>query len=142
MAYSEAVLQRAQARLAQAKQQHDDETRSRIAAIYAQQPRLRQIDLSLRQTAARVMAVSFRRGEDPSAAMAELKRRISRSSRSETGSWNPTTLTPMILPKRRSARIAAGMATSEPSCVTASASFAVRSRKRALSAHRLRPREL
>ena len=74
MAYSEAVLQRAQARLAQAKQQHDDETRSRIAAIYAQQPRLRQIDLSLRQTAARVMAVSFRRGEDPSAAMAELKK--------------------------------------------------------------------
>ena len=58
MAYSEAVLQRAQARLAQAKQQHDDETRSRIAAIYAQQPRLRQIDLSLRQTAARVMAVT------------------------------------------------------------------------------------
>ena len=43
MAYSEAVLQRAQARLAQAKQQHDDETRSRIAAIYAQQPRLRPI---------------------------------------------------------------------------------------------------
>ena len=74
MAYSEAVLQRAQARLAQAKQQHDDETRSRIAAIYAQQPRLRQIDLSLRQTAARVMAGSFSRGEDPSAAMAELKK--------------------------------------------------------------------
>lgn len=74
MAYSEAVLQRAQARLAQARQQHEDETRSRIAAIYAQQPRLRQIDLSLRQTAARVMAVSFRRGEDPSGAMAALKK--------------------------------------------------------------------
>ena len=73
MAYSEAVLQRAQARLAQARQQHDEETRSRIEAIYAQQPRLRQIDQTLRQTAARIMAVSFRRGEDPAAAMAELK---------------------------------------------------------------------
>lgn len=74
MAYSEAVLQRAQARLAQARQQHDEENRSRIAAIYAQQPRLRQIDLSLRQTAARVMAVSFRHGEDPAEAMAQLKK--------------------------------------------------------------------
>ena len=34
MAYSEAVLQRAQARLAQARQQHDEETRSRIEAIF------------------------------------------------------------------------------------------------------------
>ena len=74
MAYSEAVLQRAQARLAQARQQHDEETRSRIEAIYAQQPRLRQIDQALRQTAARIMAVSFRRGEDPAAAMTELKK--------------------------------------------------------------------
>ena len=60
MANSEAVLQRAQARLAQARQQHDEETRSRIEAIYAQQPRLRQIDQTLRQTAARIMAVSAR----------------------------------------------------------------------------------
>lgn len=74
MAYSESVLQRAQARLAQAKQQHDDETRTRIAAIYAQYPRLQEIELRLRQTAARVMAVSFRRGEDPTAAMEQLKR--------------------------------------------------------------------
>lgn len=74
MAYSESVLQRAQARLAQAKQQHDDETRTRIAAIYAQYPRLQEIELRLRQTAARVMAVSFRRGEDPTSAMEQLKR--------------------------------------------------------------------
>lgn len=73
MAYSEAVLQRAQLRLAQAKQQHDDENRSRIAAIYARQPRLREIDQRLRQTAARVMAVSFRRGEDPTHAIEQLK---------------------------------------------------------------------
>ncbi len=74
MAYSEAVLQRAQARLAQARKQHDEETSSRIAANYDQQPRLRQIDQTLRQTAARIMAVSFRRGEDPAAAMAELNK--------------------------------------------------------------------
>ena len=74
MAYSEAVLQRAQTRLEQARQQHDEETRSRIAAIYAQQPRLKEIDTKLRQTAARVMAVSFRRGEDPSQAMEALRK--------------------------------------------------------------------
>ena len=74
MAYSEAVLQRAQTRLEQARQQHNEETRSRIAAIYAQQPRLKEIDTKLRQTAARVMAVSFRRGEDPSQAMEALRK--------------------------------------------------------------------
>ena len=74
MAYSEAVLQRAQTRLEQARQQHDEETRSRIAAIFAQQPRLKEIDTKLRQTAARVMAVSFRRGEDPSQAMESLRK--------------------------------------------------------------------
>lgn len=74
MAYSDAVLQRAQARLAQARQQHDEETRVRAETIYARYPRLKEIDLRLRQTAARVMAVSFRRGEDPAQAVEQLKK--------------------------------------------------------------------
>ena len=35
MPYSQAVLQRAEQRLEQARQQHDKETRARIADIYA-----------------------------------------------------------------------------------------------------------
>lgn len=73
MPYSQNVLRRAEARLEQARQQHEDEARTRAAAIYAQYPRLHQIDTQLRQTAARVMAVSFRKGSDPSEAMEALK---------------------------------------------------------------------
>ena len=138
MAYSEAVLQRAQARLAQAKQQHDDETRSRIAAIYAQQPRLRQIDLSLRQTAARVMAVSFRRGEDPSAAMAELKKENLALQQERDWILESNDIDPDDLAET-------------PLCPHCGGHHHVRvlkralpsgAEKRALSAHRLRPREL
>ncbi len=73
MPYSQAVLQRAEQRLEQARQQHDKETRARIADIYARYPRLKEIDAQLRKTAARVMAVSFRRGADTAAAMQTLK---------------------------------------------------------------------
>lgn len=73
MPYSQSVLRRAEARLEQARQQHEEEARSRQSAIYAQYPRLREIDAQLRQTAARVMAVSFRRGSDPGEAVEALK---------------------------------------------------------------------
>lgn len=73
MAYPETVLLRAQARLNAAREQHEEENRNRIATIYGAYPRLRQIDDQLRQTAARVMAASFRRGEDPAEAIAQLK---------------------------------------------------------------------
>ena len=74
MAYAQSVLQRAEARLAQARSQHDQENRGRIDAIYAQHPRLQQIDRELRKTAARVMAASFRSAGDPREAIEELKR--------------------------------------------------------------------
>lgn len=73
MAYSEPVLQRARARLAQARQEHDQENEERIARIYRDVPRLKQIDQALRRTMAQVMAVSFRKGQDPSAAIAAIK---------------------------------------------------------------------
>ena len=44
MAYSETVLRRAQARLAQAKADHEAESSARVEAIYNQYPRLREID--------------------------------------------------------------------------------------------------
>ena len=73
MAYSPAVLQRAQRRLERSREQNELDARARIDAIYNQQPRLREIDLVLRQTAAHIMAVSFRKGEDPQQAMQKLK---------------------------------------------------------------------
>ena len=73
MAYSPAVLQRAQRRLTLSREQNELDARARIDAIYAQYPRLREIDRELRQTAAHIMAVSFRKGEDPQQAMQRLK---------------------------------------------------------------------
>ena len=74
MAYSESVLRAAEARLAAERQQHDDQNRRRIAAIYEAQPRLREIDSELRKTSARVMAACFRKGEDTQQAIEQLKK--------------------------------------------------------------------
>ena len=73
MAYSPAVLQRAQQRLTLSREQNELDARARIDGIYAQYPRLREIDRQLRQTAAHIMAVAFRKGEDPQQAMQQLK---------------------------------------------------------------------
>lgn len=73
MAYSESVLARAAARLAEERQQHEAQTRSRIDAIYRAQPRLAEIDRQLRGTSAKIMAVCFRNGEDPQKSMQRLK---------------------------------------------------------------------
>ena len=73
MAYSDSVLRRARERLAEARADRESENDRRIRAIYDAHPRLREIDRQLRSTAARVMAVAFRKGEDPAAAMEQLK---------------------------------------------------------------------
>ena len=73
MAYSDAVLRRAKDRLARARQARDEENDRRIRAIYEAQPRLREIDRQLRATMAQVMAVTFQKGGDPTAAMAEIR---------------------------------------------------------------------
>ena len=73
MAYSEQILRRAQQRLAQAKQEHDDEQQARIAAIYREYPRLQELDQALRRTMAQTMAACFQKGEDPQGAIAKLK---------------------------------------------------------------------
>ncbi len=73
MAYSPAVVQRARARLAQAKAAHEAETAARLEAAYEKFPELAQIDRQLRATMAQVVAASFRKGEDPAQAIADIR---------------------------------------------------------------------
>ncbi len=73
MAYSEAVLQRARLRLSQARAEREAENAHHRAQAYARFPRLAEIDRQLSGTVAQAVAVSFRRGEDPSAAIAALR---------------------------------------------------------------------
>lgn len=73
MAYSEQVLHRAQARLTQAKADHESETNARIEALYRQYPRLREIDLALRRSVAQAVSAAFRKGQDPTAAIAAIR---------------------------------------------------------------------
>lgn len=73
MAYSEAVLHRAQARLAQAKADHETEVNARIDAIYQQYPRLLEIDRAMRQSVSQAVAAAFRKGTDTTAAIQAIK---------------------------------------------------------------------
>ena len=74
MAYSRAIVQRAEARLQSDKEQNERSSRARIATIYEKQPRLGEIERELRRTAAHVLAATFRRQGDPVAAMQQLKK--------------------------------------------------------------------
>ncbi len=73
MAYSETVLRRAQARLSQAKTDHETETNARIASVYAQYPRLQEIDRAMRQSVSQAVAAAFRKGTDTTQAIAAIK---------------------------------------------------------------------
>ena len=74
MAYSDAVLRRARARLAEARSDREAENDRRIRAIYDAHPRLWEIDRQLRATAAKVMTAAFQKGRDPAQAMEQLKK--------------------------------------------------------------------
>jgi len=73
VAYSETVLQRAKARLDSARQEETERADRRLREVYAQYPRLREIDLALRGTMARVVAAAFTSGSDPAAAVAKAR---------------------------------------------------------------------
>lgn len=73
MAYSETVLRRAQARLAQAKADHESESNARVEAIYNQFPRLREIDRDLRRSVAQAVSAAFRKGTDTVTAIEAIK---------------------------------------------------------------------
>ena len=64
MAYSAEVVQRARARLAQAKEDRESENRQHLAEAYAQVPRIREIDIALRRTMAQAAQAAFLQGSD------------------------------------------------------------------------------
>lgn len=74
MAYSETVLRRAQARLAQEKADQEAESAARIEQIYRQQPRLREIDRALRQSVTKAVTAAFRKGTDTTEAIRAISR--------------------------------------------------------------------
>ncbi len=64
MAYSAEVVKRARARLAQAKEDRESENRQHLALAYKQVPRIREIDMQLRQTMAKAAQAAFLQGSD------------------------------------------------------------------------------
>ena len=64
MAYSLEVVQRARARLAQAKEDRESENRQHLAEAYAKVPRIREIDIQLRRTMAQAAQAAFLQGTD------------------------------------------------------------------------------
>ncbi|MDD5863743.1 MAG: ATP-binding protein [Firmicutes bacterium] len=64
MAYSAEVVQRARARLAQAKEDRESENRQHLAEAYARVPRIREIDQQLRRTMAQAAQAAFQQGSD------------------------------------------------------------------------------
>ena len=74
MAYSETVLRRAKQRLMQARQEREDISARRAEEIYAQYPRLKEIETALRRTMVQVAAAAFSAGkEDIHAAVEQAK---------------------------------------------------------------------
>ncbi len=73
MAYSESILSRAEARLKQAQQEHQQVQQRRRKEIYRALPRTEEIDQRLRQTAPRILVASLRQGLDQKQALAALR---------------------------------------------------------------------
>ena len=74
MAYSVEVVQRARERLAQAKADRESENLRHLTEAYRRVPRLKDIDLQLRQTMAKAVQAVFAGGGDVQVAMEEAKR--------------------------------------------------------------------
>lgn len=73
MAYTDLVIKRAKARLSAAKNERERIYREHLETAYRQQPRLREIDLLLRKTAAAAVCAAIAHGEDPADAIAALR---------------------------------------------------------------------
>ena len=73
MAYSSEIVSRARARLAQARQEQEQEYAEHLRAAYAQVPRLRQIDRELKLTMSRAALSVLDREQDPLAVMAKAR---------------------------------------------------------------------
>ena len=64
MGYSQEVVRKARARLAQAREDRESENRQHLAEGYAKVPRLREIDIELRRTMAEAAQAAFLQGSD------------------------------------------------------------------------------
>ena len=73
MAYSAEVVQRARARLAQAKEDRESENRQHLAEAYERVPRIREIDILLRRTMAQAAQAAFLQGSDGRAEMEQIR---------------------------------------------------------------------
>ena len=73
MGYSKEVVQRARARLDQAKADRESENQRHLAEAYARVPRLKEIDLQLRRTMIMAAQAVFSKGGDIQAAMEKVK---------------------------------------------------------------------
>ena len=130
MAYSAAILARAKARLAAAREQNAQDDAARIGAIYERLPRLRQIDLELQKTAAKVCAAAFRAGEDLSETIRQLKDENLRLQQERDWILSPKASIPTIWSRPPSARAAAGAAISARGCANVWRNSAGRSRRK------------
>lgn len=74
MAYSAEVVQRARARLAQAKEDRESENRQHLAEAYARVPRIREIDVQLRRTMAQAAQAAFLQGSDGRELLEQVRR--------------------------------------------------------------------
>lgn len=74
MAYSEQVIMRARARLEEDRRERERENERRREIAYARYPRLPEIERKLRLTMTKLIANTLRNGEDPSAAVAAIKK--------------------------------------------------------------------
>ncbi len=75
MGYEKEVLIRARARHAEAVEQHRLSQRQRQERVYRQYPEVKALDGEIRKTMAEVMAHTFRHGEDPYAAVEQVRQK-------------------------------------------------------------------
>ena len=73
MAYSAEVVRRARQQLESQRADRESQNHQRLMAAYAQVPRIREIDLQLRQSMALAAQAAFTRGNSAQAAMEEIK---------------------------------------------------------------------
>ena len=73
MGYSKEVIQRARARLEQAKAERESENQRNLAIAYVREPRLKEIDLELRRTMILTAQAVFSQSGDIKAAMEQVK---------------------------------------------------------------------
>ena len=73
MSYDGIIMQRAIARFDQAKQRREAELEQRRREVYARQPRLQEIERTLRGTMSRIVAAAMKKGDDPLPALRVLR---------------------------------------------------------------------